>query len=88
MELTTENSPDNKSIIVTSLNGILRHALLPERYYAEYPYSFWMGQGLIVFDGNVIEDICVGLSYEIPRWVKILQHLTECEEKLEKLLSG
>ena len=82
MEITTENSPDNKSTTVTSISGILCHALLPEQYYVEYPYSFWMGQGLIVFDGHAIEDIRVGLSYEIPRWIKILQHLTECEEKL------
>ena len=87
MEITTENSPDNKSITVMSLNGILCHALLPEQYYVGYPYSFWTSDRLIIFDGHVIEDVRVGLSYEIPRWIKILQHLTECEEKLEKLLS-
>ena len=87
MEITTENSPDNKSIIITSLDGILCHTLLPEQYYVDYPYSFWTGKGLTVSNEDSIEDIRVGLSYEMPRWIKILQHLTECEEKLEKLLS-
>ena len=54
MEITTENSLNNKSITVTSLDGILCHTLLPEQYYVGYPYSFWMGKGLTVFENQII----------------------------------
>ena len=87
MEIITENSPDNESITVTSIKGPLCRTNLPEHYYIDFPYSFWMGWGISIRNTDSTEDICVGLTYEIPRWAKILQHITECEEKLSRLLT-